>query len=65
MELGEGVSAPMHGFASLSRTLELAISISPLILFTPRKLSSIHFARTNLVMASGSYSYAEIYSSAH
>jgi len=51
-EFGKGLSPPTYGWASLLRTLELAIAAGPLILFDGKKQSNNRIARFRLATVS-------------
>jgi hypothetical protein len=55
-EFGKGLSPPSYGWASMLRTLELAIAAGPFILFNPKKWSNNRIARSRLTTVSGGLS---------
>ena len=51
-EFGAGLIESAESLGCFSRTLELAVVFSPLLLLSTKKLSSVHIARSSLCMAS-------------
>lgn len=61
-EFGKGLTPPSYGWASLLRTLELAIAAGPLILFGGKKLSNNRIARFRLTTVSGGLPQIDFFS---
>lgn len=51
-EFGGGISSPLAGWSSLSKALELAVAVGPLVLLAPQKLSTKRISRARLAAVS-------------